>query len=480
MPARWLLSILPLVLVVPLHAQVIEHAVANSDLVVLGRLAGRTADDRTIVIHVIQTFKGGHHAQLVLRLREPIGNLSFPDYRRLEFLVFAAQPQPHLNVVDEALSPIDPEGSDFLWDVEFQQLKDRASVLAAVRAAVVAYPHSRAYAPPDATVTVQLHGDFTWKFPNDARTQRAMARAAHVRGENSWRWWAIMVLHAMNTDAARGVLRELLADTEVERALGEGKWGRGPYNARNAAALALASKGPDKIDHWDHIPRQWNGVPLEGPVLGYRIVRRPWLWPAIFAIVSIVWLTIATHRRSFSFALNSLLTAATLAAAVALIFLHVRSRHVTDELMLRLGPSHHELASRNGRLVYTLVSDWSPPPEPAMDDWMYSRRLHLGHFPAATTPDHWSPNAPPRFARLGFSMPTGTIAGPFGGGHAYRLFTLPLWLLAALLSIPPANAAFHHLRRLRRRRHGRCERCGYDLRATPTHCPECGVAAPAI
>ena len=55
--------------------------------------------------------------------------------------------------------------------------------------------------------------------------------------------------------------------------------------------------------------------------------------------------------------------------------------------------------------------------------------------------------------------------------------TLPLWFLASVTAIGPLwatrSAALRRRRKLRRSR-GLCVNCGYDLRATPDRCPECG------
>ena len=67
--------------------------------------------------------------------------------------------------------------------------------------------------------------------------------------------------------------------------------------------------------------------------------------------------------------------------------------------------------------------------------------------------------------------------------YAWSIYTrqfvgLPLWLIAALASILPAHAAICACRRWRNVKLRRCSQCGYDLRATPDRCPECG-AVPA-
>jgi hypothetical protein len=67
---------------------------------------------------------------------------------------------------------------------------------------------------------------------------------------------------------------------------------------------------------------------------------------------------------------------------------------------------------------------------------------------------------------------------PDGDVAPHRLVVwFPGWWPAALAGVVPISWLWLCVRDRRRRRPGCCAACGYDLRATPERCPECGAVA---
>jgi hypothetical protein len=78
-----------------------------------------------------------------------------------------------------------------------------------------------------------------------------------------------------------------------------------------------------------------------------------------------------------------------------------------------------------------------------------------------------------------FDYAISALSIPPAAGDEVHGVRLPYWALAAATGLLPAAYVVATARRRRKRRRqgrGLCPACGYDLRATPDRCPECGLS----
>jgi hypothetical protein len=141
--------------------------------------------------------------------------------------------------------------------------------------------------------------------------------------------------------------------------------------------------------------------------------------------------------------------------------LSVRSFWVGDGLT----SGRTRLASSNGDLM--------------ADFWVSDQPLNRPWF------EHWSGEArsykakslwgvQPGLAPIGFAYDV--IRDP--KWRNYRIM-VPLWFIALIAMILPA-IWMRYRYRVNQRAAGLCLNCGYDLRATPDRCPECGAVPAAV
>jgi hypothetical protein len=135
------------------------------------------------------------------------------------------------------------------------------------------------------------------------------------------------------------------------------------------------------------------------------------------------------------------------------------------------------------------VSASSNPPPEAWQKWMYWHGRNVGD----TGPTDWA--FVPAFSGINWWQNAGFDAfdlqlkprynafalhdwlQPRWSGRA-RSIALPYWAIAVAFCILPGIVLLRFIRHTHRSRVGRCPSCGYDLRATPDRCPECGTIRP--
>jgi hypothetical protein len=184
-----------------------------------------------------------------------------------------------------------------------------------------------------------------------------------------------------------------------------------------------------------------------------------------------------------------------LAAAVSLVVCGimlagwVRSSSVSDLCRLnRTGPTqdgywaHHcDIISTRGSVMVFIYLERLIQPEPATRARAY-REQQVAHPDGARWFSQPVSTRVPALGGLEY-LASGQQYfgyGSFGGaypGHRERGIGLlfPHWAAVLLCAIPPACFVFVRHRTRARSDTGRCPTCGYDLRATPERCPECGA-----
>jgi hypothetical protein len=159
-------------------------------------------------------------------------------------------------------------------------------------------------------------------------------------------------------------------------------------------------------------------------------------------------------RRLFTLA-----SAVSLTLCLATVVLWIRSYRVSDDLWYLHTHWGVSVSSEFDRLQFR----WWSAPEP--DD------LGVGGGHDANRAE-WSGD-PPELA-LGFGRTLAGVSDSLGNTHTEPIYWCPHWFLVALFALIPLLRIRDWLSR-HGHRQGRCAHCGYDLRATPSRCPECGA-----
>ncbi len=132
-----------------------------------------------------------------------------------------------------------------------------------------------------------------------------------------------------------------------------------------------------------------------------------------------------------------------------------------------------------GRVLF--IHQWVSAPGPLAGDasncGVFGEPSSVVVFPSVVV------YSPPALFRdttfLGFGQVSETFPSASGTTFRCSALSVPFWVLFLATTGLPSWWLHRRLMVRRRSRAGLCPACGYDLRATPDRCPECGTEAAA-
>jgi hypothetical protein len=170
--------------------------------------------------------------------------------------------------------------------------------------------------------------------------------------------------------------------------------------------------------------------------------------PCIGLLAWMSWLAVKRHLARYS-RLTTLVHVLLLLACAAVIFFWTRSDLRYEQMVIPAGPRAWLLILQHGIFQFGQGTARAP----AHFEWL---NLSYAQFFGNDYPEN-----PAWFFYFTHNR-TGWCIG------------IPLWFCAVI----PAIFLAISLRRHKKPLPGHCRACGYDLRATPNRCPECGTPAP--
>jgi hypothetical protein len=181
-----------------------------------------------------------------------------------------------------------------------------------------------------------------------------------------------------------------------------------------------------------------------------------------------------------------------LVLCVAAAALMVRSAFARNLIEVRLFAGADtrysaRLNSWRGSAILTIVHRFRTDKEP-MAEWLEAPSdpwIEHWSYPRGSVDEQYAQDASTLNWHFGFAARrlAGMMSSSSGGrpmlATRFRIYAAPWWVFVVVTAILPGAMLVRHRKIRRRARTGQCIDCGYDLRASPDRCPECGAPATA-